>query len=76
MIDIAVDRYDTIDLGTLPRQVVHNDLNDENILVHDGAIYGMIDFGDATETIRVAELAIACTYAMFDQDDPSASPPR
>jgi len=70
LIDIAVDRYDTIDLGTLPRQVVHNDLNDENILVHDGAIYGVIDFGDATETIRVAELAIACTYAMFDQDDP------
>ena len=70
LIDTALDRYDTIDLGALPRQVVHNDLNDENILVHDGAIYGVIDFGDATETIRVAELAIASTYTMLDQDDP------
>ncbi|MGB5185733.1 MAG: aminotransferase class III-fold pyridoxal phosphate-dependent enzyme, partial [Acidimicrobiia bacterium] len=57
-------------LGALPRQVVHNDLNDENILVRDGALVGVIDFGDAIETVRVAELAIACTYAMFDQDDP------
>jgi len=70
LIDLALDRYDAIDLGALPRQVVHNDLNDENILVRDGALSGVIDFGDAIETVRVAELAIACTYMMLDQDDP------
>ena len=65
-------RYDAIDLRALPRQVVHNDLNDENLLVRDGAIAGVIDFGDAIETVRAAELAIACTYAMLDQEDPVA----
>ncbi|MGB5302395.1 MAG: phosphotransferase, partial [Gemmatimonadota bacterium] len=70
LIERVLARYDAIDLGALPRQVVHNDLNDENILVRDGALVGVIDFGDAIETVRVAELAIACTYAMFDQDDP------
>jgi 4-aminobutyrate aminotransferase-like enzyme/Ser/Thr protein kinase RdoA (MazF antagonist) len=70
LIESALDRYDAIELGALPRQVVHNDLNDENVLVRDGVLSGVIDFGDAIETVRVAELAIACTYAMFDQDDP------
>ena len=70
LIESALDRYDTIEFGALPRQVVHNDLNDENILVRDGVLSGVIDFSDAIETVRVAELAIACTYAMFDQDDP------
>jgi len=70
LIERVLARYDPIDVGALPRQVVHNDLNDENILVRGGALVGVIDFGDAIETVRVAELAIACTYAMFDQDDP------
>ena len=71
-IERVVARCEAIAFHALPRQVVHNDLNDENILVGDGVISGVIDFGDAIETVRVAELAIACTYAMFDQDDPVA----
>jgi len=63
-------RYEDADFGALPRQVIHNDLNDENLLVADGSIAGVIDFGDAIETVRIAELAIACTYVMLDQDDP------
>jgi len=72
LIERVVARCEAIAFHALPRQVVHNDLNDENILVGDGVISGVIDFGDAIETVRVAELAIACTYAMFDQDDPVA----
>ena len=70
LIETVMDRYARIELERLPRQVVHNDLNDENILVGDGTVVGVIDFGDATETIRIAELAIACAYVMLDQDDP------
>ena len=70
LIELALDRYDVIGFGGVPRQVVHNDLNDENVLVRDGVLSGVIDFGDAIETVRVAELAIACTYAMLDQDNP------
>ena len=63
-------RYANVDLGVLPRQVIHNDLNDENLLVSNGSIAGVIDFGDTIETVRIAELAIACTYVMLGQDDP------
>jgi 4-aminobutyrate aminotransferase-like enzyme len=72
LIERVVARYEAIAFHALPRQVVHNDLNDENLLVGDEVISGVIDFGDAIETVRVAELAIACTYAMLDQDDPVA----
>lgn len=68
----VLDRYDCVDLSMLPRQVIHNDLNSENLLVRDGAIVGVIDFSDVVESVRIAELAIACAYAMLDQDDPVA----
>jgi Ser/Thr protein kinase RdoA (MazF antagonist) len=70
IIDLVLDRYDRIDFSTLPRQVIHDDLNSENLLVRDDSIVGVIDFGDVVESVRIAELAIACAYAMLDQDDP------
>ncbi len=62
-------------LSDLPRSVIHNDANDYNILVDtdeqgEPGIAGLIDFGDMLETITVAELAIACTYAMLGRDNP------
>ena len=72
LIDCVLLRIASINYGALPRQVLHNDLNDEHLIVRDGAIAGVIDFGDAVHTVRVADLAIACTYAMLDQDDPVA----
>ncbi len=57
-------------LPELPRQVIHNDANDLNVLVEGGRVSGIIDFGDVVETFRVADVAIAATYAMLDQDDP------
>ncbi|HEY4334032.1 MAG TPA: aminotransferase class III-fold pyridoxal phosphate-dependent enzyme [Ilumatobacteraceae bacterium] len=54
-----------------PRQVIHNDANDRNVLVGaDGSVSGLIDFGDMVETWRVNELAIACAYAMLGARDP------
>jgi Ser/Thr protein kinase RdoA (MazF antagonist) len=72
LIGRVLDRFDRIDLSLLPRQVIHNDLNSENLLVRDDAIVGVIDFADVVESVRIAELAIACAYAMLDQDDPVA----
>lgn len=60
-------------LAGLPQQVVHQDLNDVNILIADGAISGVIDFNDARTSARVAELAIAGAYAMIGRDDPRAA---
>lgn len=61
-------------LPTLPAAMVHNDLNDNNVLVgeRDGVqrVEGILDFNDALYTVRVAEPAIAGAYAMLRKDDP------
>jgi hypothetical protein len=52
----------------LPRQVIHNDFNPGNVLVDpDGArfVTGIIDFGDAIDTARVCDLAVALSYELF-----------
>ena len=58
-------------LTTLPRQVIHNDANDYNLLVDSNqqVALGLIDFGDAVHTIRIAELAILLAYAIMDKPD-------
>jgi 4-aminobutyrate aminotransferase-like enzyme/aminoglycoside phosphotransferase (APT) family kinase protein len=57
-------------LQHLPKQVIHGDINDLNVLVADGEVVGLIDFGDMNQSWRIAELAIAAAYTMLDQDDP------
>jgi len=64
--------------ATLPRGVVHQDLNDFNVLTTsatDGRrhISGVLDFGDALHTARVSELAVSVAYAMLRQADPLAT---
>jgi 4-aminobutyrate aminotransferase-like enzyme/Ser/Thr protein kinase RdoA (MazF antagonist) len=52
-------------LDGLPRQVIHNDANELNVLVGpDGAVSGLIDFGDTVYSARVAGLAVAGAYGM------------
>ena len=48
-------------LASLPHQFVHNDFNARNILVSaedDSQICGVIDFGDALFTARIADVAV------------------
>jgi 4-aminobutyrate aminotransferase-like enzyme/Ser/Thr protein kinase RdoA (MazF antagonist) len=54
----------------LPKAVIHNDINDYNIIVHEGAISGFIDFGDMCYTQRINDLGILLAYAMMEQNDP------
>jgi 4-aminobutyrate aminotransferase-like enzyme/Ser/Thr protein kinase RdoA (MazF antagonist) len=58
----------------LPQAVVHQDLNDFNVLVErvDGCweICGVIDVGDTLASWRVAELAVAAGYAILQSADP------
>lgn len=59
-------------LEQLPHQVVHNDANEHNVLVgEDGAVAGLIDFGDVVWTARVCGLAVAGAYAMQGHADPA-----
>ena len=61
-------------LDSLPKAMVHNDLNDNNVLVEDvdgvQKVAGVLDFNDALYTVRVAEPAIAGAYAMLRKADP------
>lgn len=70
LIEQVLRRIGAIDTGGLPMQINHNDFNEGNILLDGDDVVGVIDFGDANHTVRIGELAIACSYAMLDQDDP------
>ena len=60
--------------ATLPKQVIHGDANDRNVLLDaEGDVCGLIDFGDMVETWRVNELAVASAYVAIGAADPIAA---
>lgn len=60
--------------NTLRKAVVHNDVNDNNIIVSKSvknpSVAAIIDFGDAVHTQIINDVAIACTYAIMGFLDP------
>jgi Ser/Thr protein kinase RdoA (MazF antagonist) len=61
---------------TLPRQAIHGDGNDHNVLVEAGAgesgptVSGLVDFGDMIRSWRVGECAVGAAYALLGVEDP------
>lgn len=73
----SMQRFSAIEpaLPYLPVGVVHQDLNDFNVLAAEGPsrenyLSGVLDVGDALRTARVAELAVVVAYAMLRSPDP------
>jgi 4-aminobutyrate aminotransferase-like enzyme/Ser/Thr protein kinase RdoA (MazF antagonist) len=63
-------------LGGLRRQVIHGDWNDHNVLVGpgpEGGVVGVVDFGDMVHGPVVADLAVACAYAVLGKPHPVAA---
>jgi 4-aminobutyrate aminotransferase-like enzyme/Ser/Thr protein kinase RdoA (MazF antagonist) len=66
-------------LAGLRQSVIYHDANDYNVIVGrdsttgERRVTGVIDFGDMLRTATVAELAIACAYAMLGKTDPLAA---
>ena len=60
----------------LKKSVIHNDINDNNIIVSNERINpkieSIIDFGDSLYSQKINDLAIACTYGVMDLNDPLA----
>ncbi len=56
-------------LPELRRSIIHNDANDQNVLVTNGVVSGIIDFGDMVFSPLIHELAVALTYVMMGKDD-------
>jgi Ser/Thr protein kinase RdoA (MazF antagonist) len=60
----------------LRQQVVHNDMNNMNVLVEpadETAIAGVIDFGDLAHTALIADVAIAAADQIADDASPHDS---
>lgn len=60
--------------STLRKSIVHNDVNDNNIIVTedllDPEVRALIDYGDAVLTQSINDLAITCAYAAMGHEDP------
>ena len=60
--------------NNLRKAVVHNDANDNNVIVSSELIApkvkAAIDYGDAIYTQIINDLAIACAYAIMGHNDP------
>ncbi|MCH2162488.1 MAG: aminotransferase class III-fold pyridoxal phosphate-dependent enzyme [Phycisphaerales bacterium] len=51
-------------LALCPQGVIHGDGNDENLLVSDGKVVGILDVGDAQWGALIQDLAITLAYAL------------
>ena len=60
--------------SNLRKAVVHNDANDNNIIVSKDPIHpsviAAIDYGDAIYTQIINDLAVSCAYSVMGQNDP------
>ena len=63
-------------LNDFPQQVLHQDINDLNVLVSGGKVTGLLDFGDCRVAARMAEVAIASSYVLTVRGSGSGEPPR
>jgi Ser/Thr protein kinase RdoA (MazF antagonist) len=62
--------WSEIDWRKLRHGVIHGDANDHNVLVRQGRVAGLIDFGDLVHSAIVCDLAIALAYAMLAKPQP------
>jgi ethanolamine-phosphate phospho-lyase len=60
----------TPQLHGLRHSVIHNDVNEWNVLLTNNTVSGLIDFGDLAYSPLINELAIAVTYAIYDKLEP------
>jgi Ser/Thr protein kinase RdoA (MazF antagonist) len=74
----ALDDFERFVMPRLPSlraQVIHSDMNPDNLLVDaqdPDAVAGIIDFGDMLHAPLVADVAIACAYLRPATGDPLA----
>eukprot|EP01126_Amoeba_proteus_P028841 TRINITY_DN2840_c0_g2_i10.p1 TRINITY_DN2840_c0_g2~~TRINITY_DN2840_c0_g2_i10.p1 ORF type:complete len:345 (+),score=53.46 TRINITY_DN2840_c0_g2_i10:55-1035(+) len=64
MVCQVLDHFETIKpaLDHLRMSVIHGDINDYNLLVDDGRVSGVIDFGDCCYSNTICDLAILMAY--------------
>ena len=50
--------WENVDWSTLRSSVIHGDANDYNLIVRDGRIVGLLDFGDMVHSATICDLEI------------------
>ena len=70
IVERSLVEWDAIDWSTLRHSVIHNDANDHNVIVRDGLMTGLLDFGDMVYTATVCDLAIALAYTLQGESEP------
>lgn len=74
----TLDRFVAIVQPRLKRlrtQVIHNDINPDNVLLDKtdpNRVSGIIDFGDMVKSPLIIDLAVAASYQLSDDGDPLA----
>ena len=69
------ERYVIPRLTALRHSVIHNDGNDDNVLIRvnsdgESEIAGIIDFGDMVFSAIICELAVSIAYVMLGKENP------
>jgi len=59
-------------LPGLRKCIIHGDANDRNVIIEDGKVSGLIDFGDLVYSPLICEVAVAFSYALYKKEDPLA----
>jgi 4-aminobutyrate aminotransferase-like enzyme/Ser/Thr protein kinase RdoA (MazF antagonist) len=76
ILSFFLDRFDALKetYGKLRKSVVHNDANDNNVVVSEDLAHplvrAIIDFGDSIYTQVINDLAITLAYAVMGKEDP------
>lgn len=73
LVEYYLDQFEHFVIPELPNlrySIIHNDLNDYNIITDGNSITGIIDFGDIAYSQLINEVAIALTYIMMEKNNP------
>lgn len=85
LVEHFLQRHEELTVPRLPllrTSIIHNDANDNNVLVNrasqdpdalDLGVTGIIDFGDMLAGFPALELAVGATYAALGKNDPLAA---
>ncbi len=63
-------QWEHIDWAALRHSVIHGDANDHNVIVGDGRMEGLLDFGDIAHSATVCDLAIVLAYTLLEEHEP------
>jgi Ser/Thr protein kinase RdoA (MazF antagonist) len=69
-IERLFSQWEGIDWSALRQGVIHGDANDYNVIVGDGRMVGLLDFGDMVHSATICDLAVALAYTVLGEEQP------